>query len=55
MTYKHSILKNHLQECMESFRQYNIEHNIFWASMNKAIQDQYLNVNYKYRFIEHMV
>lgn len=54
MTYKLYIITHHLPDSKDSYRRYNEEHNIFWDAMGPGMRQQFVDVTYIYRFVEHM-
>ena len=50
MTYKYYIMKNKLNDCKETFREYCEKYHSTWDSMNLGMQEQFVESNYKLRF-----
>lgn len=51
MTYQYFIRKNHLSDSKESYRSFLKSNLIFWDVMSPAQQNQFVNIDYKNRFI----
>lgn len=53
MTYRYFIRKNNMPDTEDSFRKYCEQYHSQWDHMNEGMRDQYIAVNYKFRFIDH--
>ena len=49
-SYKHYILKNHIQDSPEAYRTYLSSYTTALAGMSPAMIDQQIAISYKYRF-----
>ena len=50
MKYKYYMMKNKLNDSKETFREYCENYHSTWDSMNPGMQEQFVEVNYKFRF-----
>lgn len=50
MTYKHYILVNNLKDTEDTYRKYLAQYHTHWATMPEGMKDQFISVNFKYRF-----
>lgn len=50
MTYRHYILKNKLTDSKESYREYCEKFHSTWNCMKPGMQEQFIEVNFKFRF-----
>lgn len=50
MTYKYFLLMNKLNDSKEIYREYCEKYHSTWDSMNPGMQDQFVSVNYHFRF-----
>ena len=49
MTYKYYMMKNKMNDSKETFREYCENYHSTWDSMNPGMQEQFVEVNYKFR------
>ena len=50
MKYKYYMMKNKLNDSKETFREYCENYHSTWDFMNPAMQEQFIESNYKFRF-----
>lgn len=50
MTYRYYIMKNKLNDSKESFREYCEKYHTTWNCMGEGMKNQFVDMNYKFRF-----
>lgn len=50
-TYKHFILANGIKDSMDAYREYCEKYSHVYGQLSEKCKEQYLDANYKFRFV----